>query len=131
MVVAAAAATLAVVAPAGAAAPKCRGLSVAQIPYSALKSSYRTLTMLGARTKLVSSEPRRYGVCGTTHYVFDLLTVARGVKLTYRQQVAQQDHSAIWIKRSHGKWVDEGLDSLCKLAPPALINLWKVGDVCT
>lgn len=127
---AAVAVALAAVAPAGAAAPKCRSLNVAAIPYPALESSYRTLTMLGAKTKLVSSGLRRYGVCGTTHYVFDLLSVARGVKLSYRQQVAQQDHSPIWIQRRNGKWVDEGVDGLCKLAPGALINLWKVGAVC-
>jgi hypothetical protein len=51
-------------------------------------------------------------------------------KLTYRQQVAQQDHSPIWVQKRGGEWVDEGLDSLCKLAPPALINLWKVGVTC-
>jgi hypothetical protein len=44
--------------------------------------------------------------------------------------VAQQDHSPSWVQRTRGRWVDEGLDGLCKLAPAALINLWKVGSAC-
>ena len=69
-------------------------------------------------------------MCGDTHYEFARLVVAAGVKLVYRQQVAQQDHSPIWVQRTRGRWVDEGLDGLCKLAPAALINLWKVGSAC-
>jgi hypothetical protein len=34
------------------------------------------------------------------------------------------------VQKRGGEWVDEGLDSLCKLAPPDLINLWKVGVTC-
>ena len=56
--------------------------------------------------------------------------MAKGVKLTYRQQVAQQDHSPVWVERSGGQWVDEGLDTPCRLAPAALINLWKIGVRC-
>jgi hypothetical protein len=107
--------------------PGCRALSADQIPFAALEASYRKLTGLPAGTRLSKTQPVRYGVCGRTHYAFALLIVAAGVKLTYRQQVAQQDHSPIWVSKHGGEWVDEGLDSLCKLAPPDLINLWKVG----
>jgi hypothetical protein len=108
----------------------CRALSAGQIPFAALEASYRRLTGLPAATKLSKTQPQRYGVCGSTHYAFALLVVAQGVKLTYREQVAQQDHSPIWSHKRGGAWVDEGLDSLCKLAPPTLINLWKVGVRC-
>jgi hypothetical protein len=114
-----------------AAAPAgCRALSAGQIPFAALEASYRRLTGLPAATKLSKTQPQRYGVCGSNHYAFALLLVAQGAKLTYRQQVAQQDHSPIWVRKRGGEWVDEGLDSLCKLAPPALINIWKVGVRC-
>ena len=131
--VAALAALVATVAPAAAEAastPKCHSLSASKIPFSALEASYRKLTGLGSKTPLAKTQPQRYGVCGATHYAFALLVVAKGVKLTYRQQVAQQDHSPIWIQKPGGQWVDEGLDSLCKLAPAQLINLWKVGATC-
>ena len=52
------------------------------------------------------------------------------IKLTPRQQVAQEDHSPVWVERSNQQWVDEGLNDVCKLAPAALINLWKVGVTC-
>jgi hypothetical protein len=110
--------------------PGCRALSADQIPFAALEASYRKLTGLPAGTRLSKTKPVRYGVCGRTHYAFALLIVAAGVKLTYRQQVAQQDHSPIWVSKHGGEWVDEGLDSLCKLAPADLINLWKVGVTC-
>jgi hypothetical protein len=42
------------------------------------------------------------------------------VKLTCRQHVAQQDHSPIWLQPPNEQWVDEGLDSLCELAPARL-----------
>ena len=127
------AALAALAAPAAAQAgstPKCQSLSASKIPFSALEASYRKLTGLGSKTPLARTQPQRYGVCGATHYAFALLVVAKGVKLTYRQQVAQQDHSPIWIQKQGGQWVDEGLDSLCKLAPAQLINLWKVGATC-
>jgi hypothetical protein len=118
-------------APGQAATPAgCRALSAGQIPFAALEASYRRLTGLPAGTKLSKTQPQRYGVCGSTHYAFALLVVAQGAKLTYSQQVAQQDHSPIWLRKRGGAWVDEGLNSLCKLAPPALINLWKVGVRC-
>ena len=110
--------------------PGCRALSADKIPFAALEASYRKLTGLPAGTRLSKTKPVRYGVCGRTHYAFALLIVAAGVKLTYRQQVAQQDHSPIWVSKHGGEWVDEGLDSLCKLAPADLINLWKVGVTC-
>jgi hypothetical protein len=34
------------------------------------------------------------------------------------------------VQNAKGTWVDEGLDDLCKLAPAALIDLWKVGVSC-
>jgi hypothetical protein len=110
--------------------PGCRALSADKIPFAALEASYRKLTGLPTGTRLSKTQPLRYGVCGRTHYAFALLIVAAGVKLTYRQQVAQQDHSPIWVSKHGGEWVDEGLDSLCKLAPADLINLWKVGVTC-
>jgi hypothetical protein len=134
--VAAVAATLVVAAaPAGASAPrdasaKCQVLDAKSIPFGQLEAAYRKLTMLGPKTALAKTQPQRYGVCSGTHYAFALLVVAKGVKLSYRQQVAQQDHSPIWVQRPGAQWVDEGLDSLCKLAPPSLINLWKVGARC-
>ncbi|MGD1051439.1 MAG: hypothetical protein ABR947_10240 [Solirubrobacteraceae bacterium] len=126
-----AAAAVASPAPGQAAATgRCRTLSAGQIPFAALETAYRKLTGLPPATKLSRTQPQRYGVCGTTHYAFALLIVAQGVKLSYREQVAQQDHSPIWVQRPGGEWVDEGIDSLCRLAPPALINLWKVGAKC-
>jgi hypothetical protein len=108
----------------------CRALSPGQIPFAELETAYRKLTGLPPATRLSKTQPQRYGVCGSTHYAFALLIVAPGVKLSYREQVAQQDHSPIWVQRRGGQWVDEGIDSLCRLAPPALINLWKVGASC-
>jgi hypothetical protein len=116
--------------PAAVTAAACRSLSASQIPVAKLEASYRRLTGLGPRTPLAGSEPRRFGVCGSTHYAFELFTVAMGVKLTYRQQVAQQDHSPVWRQKRDGQWIDEGLDEPCKLAPAALINLWKIGATC-
>jgi hypothetical protein len=58
---------------------------------------------LGPRTPLAKTQPQRYGVCGDTHYAFARMVVAAGVKLTYRQQVAQQDHSPIWVQRTGGQ----------------------------
>jgi hypothetical protein len=117
-------------APTAVAASACRSLSASQIPVAKLEASYRKLTGLGPGTPLAGSEPRRFGVCGSTHYAFELFTVAKGVKLTYRQQVAQQDHSPVWRQKPDGQWVDEGLDEPCNLAPAALINLWKIGTTC-
>ena len=97
---------------------------------AALEASYRKLTGLPAGRPLNGSQPRRYGVCGSTHYVFELFTVRTTKGLSYRQQVAQQDHSPIWKQQPGGHWVDEGIDSLCKLAPAKLINIWKVGQTC-
>jgi hypothetical protein len=131
LVTVAAAAALAAPSPVGASAPpKCQALSASKIPFSALEASYRKLTGLATSTRLAKTQPQRYGVCGSTHYAFALLVVAKGVKLNYRQQVAQQDHSPIWVQKSGGQWVDDGLDSLCKLAPAKLVNLWKVGVSC-
>ena len=113
-----------------AASPGCRQLAASGIPVSKLEASYRKLTGLPANRPLQGSEPRRYGVCGATHYVFELFTVKNTKGLSYRQLVAQQDHSAIWKQKPDGQWVDEGIDSLCNLAPAALINIWKVGDSC-
>jgi hypothetical protein len=113
-----------------AASPGCRQLSASQIPVSKLEASYRKLTGLPANRPLQGSEPRRFGVCGGTHYVFELFTAKSTKGLTYRQLVAQQDHSPIWKQKPSGPWVDEGVDSLCNLAPAALINIWKVGDTC-
>jgi hypothetical protein len=100
------------------------------IPFAALEASYRKLTGLPANTALSKTQPQRYGVCGGTHYAFALLVVAKGVKLTYKQQIAQEDHSPIWVENAKGQWTDEGLNDLCKLAPAALINAWKVGVSC-
>jgi hypothetical protein len=111
-------------------AVKCQELSAAKIPFAALEASYRKLTGLQANTRLAKTQPQRYGICGDTHYAFALLVVPGGVPLTYRQQVAQQDHSPIWVENSKGQWIDEGLNGLCRLAPAALINLWKVGVTC-
>jgi hypothetical protein len=113
-----------------AAAANCKVLSVGSIPADALQTAYRTLTHLGPKTALVASEPRRYGSCGSTNYAFDLFTVAKGVKLTPSQLIAQENHSPIWHQVAGKEWVDSGLASLCKLAPPALINLWNVGVSC-
>jgi hypothetical protein len=113
-----------------ASAGKCRSLSASAIPFTALEASYRKLTGLADGTALTKTQPQRYGVCSGTRYAFVLLVVAKGVKLSYRQQVAQQDHSPIWVQHANGQWVDEGLDSLCDLAPAALINIWKVGVSC-
>jgi hypothetical protein len=112
------------------AAPACRALSAGLIPVAKLEASYRKLTGLKPNTPLAGSEPRRFGVCGSTHYAFELFTVAPGVRLTYRQQVAQQDHSPVWRQKPNGQWVDEGLDEPCRLAPGALVNLWKIGSTC-
>ena len=108
----------------------CKALATGSLPTAALETAYRTLTHLGSKTALVASEPRRYGSCGATHYAFDLFTVAKGVKLTPSQLIAQENHSPIWHEIAGKKWVESGLASLCKLAPPALINLWKVGVSC-
>jgi hypothetical protein len=111
-------------------AGRCGALSASAIPFPALEASYRKLTGLAPGTPLMKTQPQRYGVCAGTHYAFVLLVVARGVKLSYRQQVAQQDHSPVWMQRANGQWVDEGLNGLCALAPAQLINLWKVGVSC-
>ncbi|MGA2007417.1 MAG: hypothetical protein ABSH27_07650 [Solirubrobacteraceae bacterium] len=111
-------------------AVKCQELSAGEIPFAALEASYRKLTGLQPHTRLSKTQPQRYGICGGTHYAFALLVVPSGVTLTYRQQVAQQDHSPIWVENSKGQWIDEGLNNPCRLAPPALINLWKVGVTC-
>ncbi|MGA2756459.1 MAG: hypothetical protein ABSF58_03810 [Solirubrobacteraceae bacterium] len=116
--------------PARVSSVRCRELSAASIPFPALEASYRKLTGLAPNTRLAKTQPQRYGICGTTRYAFALLVVAQGVKLSYRQQVAQQDHSPIWVQNAKGTWVDEGLDDLCKLAPAALIDLWEVGVSC-
>ena len=113
-----------------AASAGCKQLSASQIPVSKLEASYRKLTGLPANRPLQGSQPRRFGVCASTRYVFELFTVKSSKGLTYRQLVAQQDHSPIWKQKPDGQWVDEGIDSLCHLAPPALINIWKVGDTC-
>ena len=113
-----------------AAAPSCKELSANKIPVSTLEASYRKLTGLPANRALSGSEPRHFGVCGGTHYAFELFTVKSTKGLSYRQQVAQQDHSAVWKQKPGGQWVDEGLDYPCKLAPPALINIWKIGVAC-
>lgn len=123
-------AAVAAASPARISGVKCRELSAASIPFAALEASYRKLTGLAPNTRLAKTQPQRYGICGTTRYAFALLVVAKGDKLTYRQQVAQQDHSPIWVQNAKGTWVDEGLDDLCKLAPAALIDLWKVGVSC-
>jgi len=123
-------AAVAAASPARISGVKCRELSAASIPFGALEASYRKLTGLAPNTRLAKTQPQRYGICGTTRYAFALLVVAKGDKLTYRQQVAQQDHSPIWVQNAKGRWVDEGLDDLCKLAPAALIDLWKVGVSC-
>jgi len=130
-VLAAAAALVAASAPASlAAGVSCKELSAGEIPVAALEASYRKLTGLPANTRLSKTQPQRYGECGGTHYAFALLVVATGVKLTYRQQVAQQDHSPVWVQKPGGQWVDEGIDEPCNLAPASLINLWKVGVTC-
>ncbi|HEY1775946.1 MAG TPA: hypothetical protein VGG41_07285 [Solirubrobacteraceae bacterium] len=116
--------------PSLAASPSCKSLSASKIPVAALKASYRKLTGLPANRPLNGSQPQRFGVCAGTHYAFELFTVRSIKGLSYRQQVAQQDHSAVWRQKRNGGWIDEGLDDPCKLAPPALINLWKIGDDC-
>jgi hypothetical protein len=130
-VLAAAAALVAASAPASlAAGVSCKELSAGEIPVAALEASYRKLTGLPAKRPLNGSQPRRFGVCGSTHYAFELFTVRNSKGLSYRQQVAQQDHSAVWRQKPNGQWVDEGLDNPCKLAPPQLINIWKIGETC-
>src|ERR1700691_4286853 len=94
-----------------AAGPSCKELSASKIPVAALEASYRKLTGLPANRPLSGSQPRRFGVCGSTHYAFDLFTVRSTKGLSYRQQVAQQDHSAVWRQKRNGQWVDEGLDN--------------------
>jgi len=86
--------------------------------------------MLRAGTPLTASGPRRYGACGTTHYAFETLFAARSVHLDYRQQVAAQDHSPVWIEHAGGPWIDEGVDAVCRLAPHALVNAWRIGTNC-
>ena len=113
-----------------AAGSTCKDLSASKIPVSKLEASYRKLTGLPANRALDGSQPRHFGVCGGTHYAFELFTVKDTKGLSYRQQVAQQDHSAVWKQEPSGQWVDEGLDDPCKLAPPALINIWKIGVAC-
>jgi hypothetical protein len=130
-ILAAAAIVAAASAPASlAAGASCKALSASEIPVAALEASYRKLTGLPANRPLNGSQPRRFGVCGGTHYAFELFTVKSAKGLSYRQQVAQQDHSAVWRHKHNGQWVDEGLDNPCKLAPPQLINIWKIGDDC-
>jgi len=126
---AAAALSLAAGAPAGA-ATSCRVLPASSLPLPKLEASFRKLTLLRAGTPLAPSGPRRYGVCGTTHYAFETLSAARGVRLTYRQQVAAQDHSPVWIQHAGQSWVDEGIDNICNLAPHALMNAWRIGTRC-
>jgi hypothetical protein len=129
-ILAAVATVAAASAPASLAAGSCKALSASKIPVAALEASYRKLTGLPANRPLNGSQPRRFGVCGATHYAFELFTVKSAKGLSYRQQVAQQDHSAVWRQKPNGHWVDEGLDNPCKLAPPQLINIWKIGDNC-
>ena len=120
---------LAAGAPAGA-AESCRVLPPSALPLPKLEASFRKLTQLRAGTPLTPSGPRRYGVCGSTHYAFETLSIARSVHLTYRQQVAAQDHSPVWIDRTGAPWVDEGIDDVCRLAPHALLNAWRIGTHC-
>ena len=127
---AAAAVALAAGAPAGA-VPSCRVLPASSLPVAKLEASFRKLTLLRAGTPLAPSGRRRYGVCSTTHYGFETLAAARGVHLDYRQQVAGQDHSPVWIERAGGPWVDEGIDALCRLAPHTLLNAWRIGANCS
>jgi hypothetical protein len=109
-----------------AASGPCRVLPVSTLPLAKLEASYRKLTQLPAGTPLTAFTPHRYGVCDTTHYAFQPMSVATGVHLSYREQVAQQDHSPIWRQSAGGAWVDEGIDDLCALAPHALIDDWHV-----
>lgn len=104
----------------------CRVLSVSALPLVKREARYRALTGLPPGTPLTASLPHRYGICGTTHYAFQFVSVARGVHLSYQEQVAQQDHSAIWRQNAGGRWVNEGIDNLCDLAPHALLNDWHV-----
>jgi hypothetical protein len=113
-----------------AATAKCKDLGASKIPVAALEASYRKLTGLPPKRRLNGSRPRHFGVCGRTHYAFELFTVKNSKGLSYRQQVAQQDHSPVWRQKPNGRWVDEGLDNPCKLAPPKLINIWKIGVHC-
>jgi hypothetical protein len=115
---------------AAAASPGCKELSASQIPVSKLEASYRKLTGLPANRPLRGSQPRRFGVCGATHYAFELFTVKSTKGLSYRQLIAQQDHSPIWKQKRNGPWVDQGIDAVCKIAPHALINIWKIGATC-
>jgi hypothetical protein len=108
----------------------CVSLAVGGIPQAKLEASYRKLTLLGAKTPLIASQPRRYGKCGATHYAFELLTVSPKAKLTPPQRLAQQNHAPVWHESSSGAWVDPPLASLCKLAPKALIKIWAVGVKC-
>jgi len=112
------------------AATPCRALAASALPLGQLESSYRRLTRLPSGTPLSASGPRRYGICGTTHYAFESLTVARGVHLSYQEQVAQQDHSPVWREPAGGRWLDEGINAICNLAPHALLNAWTVGVHC-
>lgn len=116
--------------PSLAAGSSCKDLGASQIPVAKLEASYRKLTGLPTNRPLNGSEPRHFGVCGATHYAFELFTVKNTKGLSYHQLVAQQDHSPVWKQNSKGQWVDEGLDTPCKLAPPQLINLWKIGVNC-
>ena len=115
---------------ANAATGPCTSLAVGGIPQAKLEASYRKLTLLGAKTPLIASQPRRYGRCGGTHYVFELLTVSPKAKLTAPQRLAQQNHAPLWHQTSTGAWIDPPLASLCKLAPKALIKIWSVGVTC-
>src|ERR1700689_1613389 len=89
-----------------AAGGSCKALSASKIPVAALEASYRKLTGLPANRPLNGSQPRRFGVCAGTHYAFELFTVKSAKGLSYRQQVAQQDHSAVWRQKRSGQWVD-------------------------
>jgi len=107
----------------------CRALPVSALPLATLEASYRTLTDLPPGTPLTASLPHRYGICATTHYAFQPMTVARGVHLSYQEQVDQQDHSATWRENADGTWINEGITSLCAQAPHALINDWRLPGV--
>jgi len=109
---------------------RCVQLASGGIPQAKLEASYRKLTLLGANTSLVASQPRRYGACGSTHYAFELLTVNPKAKLTAVQRLAQQNHAPLWHQNAGGQWIDPPLASLCKLAPTALIKIWSVGVTC-
>jgi hypothetical protein len=59
------------------AAQSCRVLPASSLPLPELEASFRKLTLLRAGTPLAPSGPRRYGVCGTTHYAFETLSPPR------------------------------------------------------